>query len=82
MLTRGARRVAFLDSQRLVILRGDLGHKDLWLLDLNTGAQQPFAVLPPDFTVGDFDISADGTEAVFDRQQSSAYLALIERSRQ
>jgi hypothetical protein len=29
--------------------------------------------------IGDFDISADGTEIVFDRQQSDSYLALIER---
>jgi Tol biopolymer transport system component len=83
MLTRGARRVAFLrDSQQLVILRGDIGHKDLWLLDLNTGAQRLLAVLPPDFNIDDFDISADGSEIVFDRQQSSSYLALIERARQ
>ena len=80
ILTRGARRVAFLhDPQRLVILRGEVGHKDLWLLDLSTGAQRPLAVLPPDFMIGDFDISADGTEIVFDRQQSDSYLALIER---
>jgi Tol biopolymer transport system component len=80
MLTRGARRVAFLrDPQRLVILRGEIGHKDLWLLDLNTGAQRPLAVLPPDFMVGDFDVSADGTEIVFDRQQPNSYLALIEQ---
>ena len=62
-----------------MILRGEIGHKDLWLLDLSTGAQRPLAVLPPDFTIGDFDISADGTEIVFDRQQSDSYLALIER---
>jgi Tol biopolymer transport system component len=80
MLTRGARRVAFLhDAQRLVILRGEIGHKDLWLLDLATGAQRLLAQLPPDFTIGDFDVSADGTEIVFDRQQSNSYLALIER---
>jgi Tol biopolymer transport system component len=80
MLTRGARRVAFLHGpQRLVILRGEIGHKDLWLLDLDTGTQQPLAVLPADFTIGDFDISADGTEIVFDRQHSDSYLALIER---
>ncbi|HXZ58724.1 MAG TPA: hypothetical protein VEG26_00970 [Steroidobacteraceae bacterium] len=83
MLTRGARRVAFLRNPgQLVILRGDIGHKDLWLLDLGTGAQRLLAQLPPDFSIGDFDISADGTEMVFDRQQSSSYLALIERSPQ
>ena len=80
ILTRGARRVAFLhDPQRIVFLRGEIGHKDLWLLDLHTGTERPLAVLPPDFAIGDFDISADGTEIVFDRQQSDSYLALIER---
>src|SRR6516165_7755927 len=78
MLTRGARRVAFLhDAQQLVILRGEIGHKDLWLLDLTTGAQRMLTQLPADFTIGDFDISADGTEIVFDRQQPNSYLALI-----
>jgi dipeptidyl aminopeptidase/acylaminoacyl peptidase len=81
ILTRGARRVAFLrDPQQLVILSGEIDHKDLWLLDLNSGARRPLAVLPPDFTIGDFDISADGSEIVFDRQQASSYLALIERA--
>jgi dipeptidyl aminopeptidase/acylaminoacyl peptidase len=80
MLTRGARRVAFLpDAHRLVILRGEIGHKDLWLLDLNTGAQRLLAQLPPDFTIADFDVATDGSEIVFDRLQSSSYLALIER---
>jgi len=80
MLTRGARRVAFLkDAHRLVILRGEIGHKDLWLLDLDTGAQRLLAPLPPDFGIADFDVAADGSEIVFDRLQSSSYLALIER---
>ena len=80
MLTRGARRVAFLpDAHRLVILRGEIGHKDLWLLDLNTGAQRLLVQLPPDFTIADFDVATDGSEIVFDRLQSSSYLALIER---
>jgi Tol biopolymer transport system component len=83
MLTRGARRVAFLrDPQTLVILRGEIGHKDLWALDLQSGTQRPLAVLPADFLIGEFDVSADGAEAVLDRQQSSSSIALIERPRQ
>jgi hypothetical protein len=83
MLTRGARRVAFLhDSQTLVILRGEIGHKDLWALDLRSGTERPLAVLPPEFLIGEFDVSPDGTEVVFDRQQSSSSIALIERARQ
>jgi Tol biopolymer transport system component len=83
MLTRGARRVAFLhDSQTLVILRGEIGHKDLWALDLQSGSQRSLAVLPPEFLIGEFDVSADGAEVVLDRQQSSSSIALIERAGQ
>jgi hypothetical protein len=61
MLTRGARRVAFLrDPQALVILGGEIGHKNFSLLDLRTGAQRIVADLPADFTIRDFDVAADG----------------------
>ena len=82
MLTRGARRVAFFhDPQTLVILGGEIVHKNLSLLDLRTGAQRVLAELPSDFDIRDFDISADGSEIVFERVQANSDLALIERSR-
>jgi Tol biopolymer transport system component len=81
MLTRGARRVAFFrDSQTLVILAGDIGHKNFSLLDLRTGARRALNELPEEFVVRDFDISADGMEIVFDRVQVNSHLALIERA--
>ena len=81
MLTRGARRVAFLkDRQALVLLRGEIDHKDLWLVDLASGAERVLAKLPRDFVIRDFDVSADGTQVVFDRVQESSDLALIERT--
>jgi Tol biopolymer transport system component len=81
MLTRGARRVAFFHGpQTLVILGGEIGHKNFSLLDLGTGAQRVLADLPADFVIRDFDISADGSEIVFDRVQVSSDLALIERA--
>ena len=81
MLTRGARRVAFLrDPQALVILRGEIGHKDFWLLDLRTGAERLLAELPADFVIRDFDVSPAGSEIVFDRVQVNSDLALIERT--
>lgn len=81
LLTRGARRVAFFrDSQALVILGGEIGHKSFWLLDLRTGAQRILAELPADFVISDFDIAAAGSEVVFDRVQVSSDLALIERT--
>lgn len=80
MLTRGARRFAFLsDSQKLVILAGQIGHKNLAVLDLETGAKRTLAELPADFVVHDFDISATGTEVVFERIVNNSHIALIER---
>jgi Tol biopolymer transport system component len=80
LLTRGARRVAFLQNgQALVILRGEIGHKDFWLFDLRTGAERLLSKVPADFVIGDFDVAADGSEIVFDRVQLSSEMALIER---
>jgi Tol biopolymer transport system component len=82
ILTRGARRVAFFrDSQSLMILSGEIGHKNFSLLDLKTGVQRVLAELPADFATRDFDVSAAGTEIVFDRVQMNSDLALIERTR-
>ena len=81
MLTRGARRVAFFHgAQALVILCCEIAHKNFWLLDLRTGARHMLAELPEDFIIRDFDISAAGSEIVFDRVQASSELALIERT--
>jgi Tol biopolymer transport system component len=81
-LTRGARRVAFFrDSLTLVILSGDISHKNFWLLDLRTGAQRILAELPADFVIRDFDVSAAGSEIVFDRLQETSDLALIDLAR-
>jgi Tol biopolymer transport system component len=80
MLTRGARRVAFFDSQRLVILGGEIRHKNFWLLDVRTGEQRILGQLPADFDIRDFDISPDGSEVVFDRGQLNSDLALIDRA--
>ena len=80
VLTRGARRVAFLnDRPTLIYLRGEIGHKDLWAIDLQSGDQRPLTRLPPDFVIADFDVSPDGTEIVVDRVQEDSELALIER---
>ena len=82
ILTRGARRVAFSsDGQSLVVLRGDFDHKNFWLIDLRTGAEHMLAALPADFVIGNFDISPDGSEILFDRVQQNSELALIERAR-
>jgi Tol biopolymer transport system component len=78
-LTRGARHLAFLPGGRsLVVLRGELRHKDLWRIDLDTGAEQQLTELPPDFTVRDFDISPDGRELVLEEEQQHSDIVLLE----
>jgi Tol biopolymer transport system component len=80
ILTRGARRVGFSrNTGSLVILRGEIGHKNFWLLDPRTGTERQLTDLPSNFAIGDFDVSPDGTEIIFDRVQDSSNIALIER---
>jgi Tol biopolymer transport system component/DNA-binding winged helix-turn-helix (wHTH) protein len=78
-LTRGARHLAFLSGGRaLVVLRGDLQHKNLWLIDLETGAERQLTNLSPDFDISDFDISADGREVVLERVQERSDVLLLD----
>jgi Tol biopolymer transport system component len=81
-LTRGARRLAFLPGGRtLVLLRGDIQHKDLWTVDLNTGAERQITHLPIDFDVRDFDVSPDGREVVLERTQEQSDVVLLDLPR-
>src|SRR5580658_1387192 len=62
-LTRGTRQLAFLRGGRaLVLLRGDIQHKNLWLMGLETGAERQLTNLTADFDIDDFDISPDGVK--------------------
>jgi Tol biopolymer transport system component len=81
-LTRGARHLAFLPGGRaLVLLQGAIQHKDLWLIDLETGAERQLTNLPPDFDIGDFDISPDGGEVVLERVQERSEVVLLDLPR-
>ncbi|MGB6603027.1 MAG: hypothetical protein WBE65_01855 [Steroidobacteraceae bacterium] len=60
------------------MLRGDVGHKNFWLVDLSTGAERQLTELPPDVVIRDFDLSRDGTAILFDRIQESSRIALID----
>jgi Tol biopolymer transport system component len=80
ILSRGARRIAFRpDTDSIVLLRGDVGHKNFWLVDLRTGAERQLTELPPDTAIGDFDLSRDGGAVLFDRTKENSRIALIER---
>jgi len=81
-LTRGARHVAFLaGGQTLVVLRGEIQHKDLWLVELSTGAQRQLTNFPPDFNILDFDISPDGRDLVVERVQEHSDVVLMDLPR-
>jgi Tol biopolymer transport system component len=81
-LTRGARHLAFLHGGRaLVLLRGEIQHKNLWLIELETGAERQLTKLTPDFDIQDFDISADGREVVLERVQERSDVVLLDLSR-
>ncbi|HEX3969121.1 MAG TPA: hypothetical protein VHW70_14235 [Edaphobacter sp.] len=81
-LTRGARHLAFLPGGRaLVYLRGDIQHKDLWLIDLETGAERQLTNLTPEFDIRDFDISPDGREIVLERVQDRSNVVLLDLPR-
>jgi Tol biopolymer transport system component len=78
-LTRGSRRLRFLPGRRaLVAMRGEIRHKDLWLFDLDTGAERRITELPPGFDVRDFDISPDGREIVLERVEEHSDIVLID----
>jgi Tol biopolymer transport system component len=78
-LTRGARHIAFLPgAHALVLLRGDIQHKNLWLIDLDTGAEHQLTNLPPGFDIQDFDIAPDGREVVLERVQERSDIVLLD----
>lgn len=79
-LTRGARHLAFLSGGReLVLLRGEIQHKNLWAIDLQTGAEKQLTDMPSDFDIRDFDISSDGREVVLERVQERSDVVLLDR---
>ena len=39
VLTRGARRLVFLGEETLVVMKGDISHKEFWSVDLKTGRE-------------------------------------------
>jgi hypothetical protein len=80
ILTRGARRLAFLGGDDvLVIMKGDITHKEFWSFDLETGRERQLTNLGRDFAIGDFDVSEDGRELIFDRVREESDIVLFER---
>jgi hypothetical protein len=71
--------LAFLPGGKAVIaLRGEIQHKNFWLINLETGAERQLTNLPSDFNIRDFDLSADGREAVLERVQDRTDVVLLD----
>jgi dipeptidyl aminopeptidase/acylaminoacyl peptidase len=80
-LERGG-AVRFLPGHRaLMVLRGEIQHKDVWLIDLDTGAERPLTSLPPEFLIRDFDASGDGRELIVDRVEEHSNIVLLDLPR-
>ena len=78
-LTRGARHLTFLPGGKaLVFLRGEIQHKNLWRIGLETGVERQLTNLTPDFDIRDFDISPDGREVVLERAQEHSDVVLLD----
>jgi Tol biopolymer transport system component len=78
-LTRGARRLCFLPGRRaLVVLRGEIEHKNFWLINLETGTERQLTNFGRDFVVRDFDVSPDGREIVLERVQENSDIVLLD----
>jgi Tol biopolymer transport system component len=80
ILNRGAERMAIRrDGAAMVVLRGEIGNRNLVLFDLESGVEQKLTSFSRDVTAGDFDVSRDGIEIVFERRTESADILMIER---
>jgi len=64
-----------------MFLQGEIQHKNLWLIDLETGAKRQLTNLAADFDIRDFDISPDGREVVLDRVQERSDVELLDLPR-
>ena len=65
----------------LIVLLGEMRHTNFWYIDLDTGERRQLTDFGLEFTIRDFDVSADGREIVFDRRREDSDLALIELAR-
>jgi Tol biopolymer transport system component len=79
-LTRGGRRIRFLGPRSIVVMRGDLQHKDLWRIDLDTGLERQLTRFAADFNIRDFDVSRDGRRIVVERSQDQSDIVMLDRT--
>ena len=81
-LPRGSTRTVFLRGSdaaaRLIVMKGDLQQTEFWTVDLATGKERQLTDFGPEYQLGDFDLSADGHEIIFDRVREESDVVLID----
>jgi dipeptidyl aminopeptidase/acylaminoacyl peptidase len=79
ILSRGANRFSFLPGRPvLLVLKGDVWHKNFWSVDLVTGQQRQLTNFSREFLINDFDVSPDAKEIFFSRLKENANVILID----
>lgn len=82
VLPRSSRRLVFLPGgHALVVLKGAAHDRDFWLVDLDTGDERQLTAFGSVFAVGDFDVSADGREILFDQLREESDVVQIDLAR-
>jgi Tol biopolymer transport system component len=81
VLTRGARRLVFLREDTLIVMKGDISHKEFWSVNVETGREQQLTAFGPGYLLSDFDISRDGREIMFDRTREESDIVLFDLPR-
>ena len=59
-------------------MKGDISHKEFWVVDLKTGHERQLTNLGRELTINDFDVSADGREIIFDRSREESDIVLFD----
>ena len=76
----GARRLRFLPGDGgMVVLRGDIQHKNLWARDLASGSWRELTRFGRDVVIGDFDVAPNGTALVLERVEEHSDIVVIDR---
>jgi hypothetical protein len=65
----------------MLVLRGEIRHKNLWSIDLDTGAVKQLTDFKPGFDIRDFDVSPDGREIVVEQVQEHSDIVLLDVAR-
>jgi Tol biopolymer transport system component len=75
--TRGD-RLAFLQTDdALIVLKGNVSQKEFYRVDLTSGDERQLTRLGRELAIGDFDVSPDGREIIFDRTREESEIVLF-----